>query len=99
MDSEVLTVAERELIKKSEEDKRLRDRINSLSIEQRLHIKQIVMYHDIPFTKNKNGIFLCMSGLTKNCLREMIGIINKYEEINKIMDSYEEKYDWKENLK
>ena len=99
MDSEVLSNAERELIKRSDEDKRLRDRINSLTMEQRLSIKQIIMYHDIPYTKNKNGIFLCMSGLTKKCLREMIGIINKYEEINKIMDSYEEKYDWKENLK
>ena len=99
MDSVVLSAAERELIKRSEEDKRLRDRINSLTMEQRLNIKQIILHHDIPFTKNKNGIFLCMSGLTKNCLRDMIGIINRYEDINKIMDTYDEKYDWEENLK
>ena len=78
---------------------RIRNRINDLSMEQRLNIKHIIIHHETPYTKNKNGIFLTMDSMDTNCLRDVEKAIEMCEEYNKYMIQFNDKFGWTKNIK
>ena len=73
---------------------KMRDRINELSMEQRLNIKHIIIHHETPYTKNKNGIFLTMNSMNSECLRDVEKAISMCEEYNKYMIQFNDKFNF-----
>ena len=41
----------------------------------------IIKKHNLPYTKNKNGVFINMNNLTKESIDEILIIVNYFEDI------------------
>ena len=77
----------------------LRSRINNLSMEQRLNIKHIIIHHETPYTKNRNGIFLTMDGMSRECFKDVEKAVVMCEEYNEYMVQFNDKFSWRKDLK
>ena len=69
--------------------KNLRNRIETLTPEQLTSIKLIIEFHKPPNTMyNKNGLFVRMSDLSNETIRDMEYLINLFEQANKFVKTF-----------
>lgn len=67
------------------------DKINSLSFTEHEEILKIISKHDIPFSKNKNGVFFNLSTLTDPILKEIDEFVVYCVSNKKELDEYDKK--------
>ena len=69
--------------------KNLRDRIEHLTLEQKNSIKLKIEFYKPPNTMyNKNGLFVKMSDLSNETVRDIEYVLNLFEQSNKFVKTF-----------
>jgi hypothetical protein len=83
IDNKIETSETNEKLQKIEEMNDLKTRILELDNSEYIEIYKIFKKYNILHTKNNNGIFIDMNILSEECIKDIMKLLNYYDELKK----------------